>query len=112
MARKRTKEEKIDIHFKHIEKLKKKIEYHEKMIEKISQEETKYQILLKDKRWIEKRNEILDLLGRKCSSCGATTNLHVHHKYYNFDLKPWEYPNEAFLVLCKECHDKTHNILK
>ena len=110
MSRKRTKEEKIDIHKKHIQTLKKKIEYHEKKIQKLEQEETEYQALLKDEKWVEKRNEIIDLFGKKCNSCGSTNNLNVHHLYYKHNSKPWEYPNDAFLVLCKECHQKIHNL--
>lgn len=106
----RTKEEKIDIHKKHIQTLLKKIEYHNKQIEKLEEETTDYKFLLRDKRWFEKRNEILELYGKICKNCGSTKTLNVHHIYYNHSLKPWEYPNDAYLVLCKDCHNKIHNI--
>lgn len=35
-------------------------------------------------------------------------DLHVHHKYYQKGLLPWEYPNEALTTLCWHCHEKLH----
>lgn len=34
--------------------------------------------------------------------------LHVHHKYYILGRKPWEYPNDALITLCSDCHEKLH----
>jgi hypothetical protein len=34
--------------------------------------------------------------------------LHVHHKYYQSGLLPWEYPNEALTTLCFICHEDLH----
>lgn len=34
--------------------------------------------------------------------------LHVHHKYYVLGRKPWEYPDEALITLCSDCHEKLH----
>lgn len=40
-----------------------------------------------------------------CRSCGSTEKtLHVHHKYYDRDLEPWEYDNQSLITLCHECH--------
>ena len=39
-----------------------------------------------------------------CICCDETTTLHVHHKYYVQDRKPWEYPNFALMTVCKGCH--------
>jgi len=37
--------------------------------------------------------------------CGATEKtLHVHHKYYEKGLKPWEYPDTSLHCLCADCH--------
>ena len=69
-----------------------------------------YAKLLRKKEWKEKRTFILDLNGGKCARCGRTTNLHVHHKYYNYGKLPWNYPNDAYEVLCANCHKKEHNI--
>lgn len=35
--------------------------------------------------------------------------LHVHHKYYVFGDAPWEYPDEAVVTLCHECHFEVHS---
>lgn len=35
-------------------------------------------------------------------------NLHVHHKYYRKGLLAWEYPDEALITLCWDCHEALH----
>lgn len=35
--------------------------------------------------------------------------LHVHHTYYQINLKPWEYPNSSLQTLCWVCHERLHN---
>ena len=66
--------------------------------------------MLKKKEWKNKRKEIFQILGKVCSKCGNTKHLQVHHKYYLPNVLPWDYPNDAFLVLCQSCHEKEHNI--
>lgn len=34
--------------------------------------------------------------------------LNIHHKYYVEGKKPWEYPNDALVTLCEDCHQKIH----
>ena len=34
--------------------------------------------------------------------------LNVHHRYYVKDKLPWEYPDEALVTLCEDCHKKLH----
>jgi 5-methylcytosine-specific restriction endonuclease McrA len=64
-----------------------------------------YKELLKDPRWQKKRLEVFERAGWKCEWCGAKDNtLHIHHKYYDFQLKPWEYPSESLACLCEDCH--------
>lgn len=31
--------------------------------------------------------------------------LHVHHRYYDEGKDPWDYPSEALVTLCKDCHE-------
>lgn len=35
--------------------------------------------------------------------------LQVHHKYYVKGKYPWQYPDDAFITLCPECHKKLHS---
>lgn len=78
----------------------------------IMTENKSYSEKLKDPRWQKKRLEMLKSAGFKCESCGDTEEeLHVHHVYYEKDRQPWDYPDEAYLVLCTKCHNKWH-ILK
>lgn len=35
-------------------------------------------------------------------------DLNVHHKYYLFHKRAWEYPDTALVTLCSDCHQITH----
>ena len=60
----------------------------------------------KDPRWQKKRLEILERDAWGCMQCGDTDNtLHVHHRYYKKGRDPWDYPDEALVTLCEECHE-------
>ena len=64
-----------------------------------------YRDRLLDPRWQKKRLEIMDRDGFKCGYCPNThITLHVHHKYYLPNADPWDYPNEALITLCENCH--------
>lgn len=69
---------------------------------------SEYSELLKSPLWKAKRKEILERDGYKCCQCGNTKYLQVHHKYYKYGLKPWEYDNACYITLCKTCHYKIH----
>ena len=72
--------------------------------EKISYAET-----LKDPRWQKRKTEILSRDNFTCQLCGGTENtLHVHHKYYLENHKPWEYGDSALITLCEDCHSWVH----
>jgi hypothetical protein len=66
---------------------------------------------LKDGRWQEMRLRIMERDSFSCRSCKSKSMLHVHHLYYKFGLKPWEYPSESLVTLCDYCHSKIHNDL-
>ena len=36
-------------------------------------------------------------------------SLHVHHKYYQVGLKPWEYPDNGLTTYCWICHEEVHS---
>jgi 5-methylcytosine-specific restriction endonuclease McrA len=56
--------------------------------------------------WLKLRNEALRLCP-KCSVCGSTNKLAVHHKHYP-DV--WGTETQAYLqVLCSHCHDVAHS---
>jgi len=118
MNKKLTIAQRIIKHQNYINKLLKKISYHKCQIEKLKTkldtdkpiEETEYQKLLRKKEWKEKRKEIFALQGKFCVKCGTNKRLRVHHKYYLNGRLPWEYPNDAFMVLCEDCHKKEHGL--
>ena len=64
-----------------------------------------YVELLKSPKWQKKRLQIMRRDKWRCVQCGWDEDqLHVHHKYYLKDKKPWEYPNDALITLCEGCH--------
>ena len=40
------------------------------------------------------------------------TPLNIHHNYYIFGRKPWDYDNGALVTLCSRCHQKRHQQTK
>ena len=68
-----------------------------------------YSELLKDPRWQKKRLKILERDDFTCRSCvNANNTLHVHHLYYDYKLKPWEYEDDDLVTLCEDCHEIMH----
>lgn len=72
---------------------------------------------LNDERWKRKREKILKRDGYKCRWCGCIDKLDVHHKYYNkypdgSRVRAWDYPDDALMVLCDDCHKKYHSKYK
>lgn len=72
-----------------------------------------YEEKLSDVRWKAKREKILARDGHKCQWCGKTDHLQVHHKYYmkypdNRFAEPWDYPDDALMTLCENCHKGWH----
>jgi hypothetical protein len=68
-----------------------------------------YKTKLTDPKWQKKRLELFNLRGFKCEICGnEEKELHIHHRFYLKNRKPWEYDNDVFQVLCVDCHEKHH----
>lgn len=76
-----------------------------------------YKEELIDPRWKEKREKILNRDGYKCCWCGRKDHLHIHHKYYSkypdgSRAKAWDYPDDALITLCEDCHKTYHSKYK
>lgn len=78
----------------------------------MKQNKEKYQELLLNDKWHEKRAKVFKRDGYKCQHCGVNKSLNCHHTYYVSGKKPWEYPLSALLTLCKECHTRLHSETK
>jgi|AntAceMinimDraft_5_1070358.scaffolds.fasta_scaffold105655_1 hypothetical protein len=74
-----------------------------------------YGALLFDKRWREKRLEILQRDNNQCVICAASEPLQVHHRQYHMIKTtrkfkpPWEYTDDLLITLCENCHSRGHN---
>ena len=69
-----------------------------------------YSLLLNNPLWQRKRLEIMQRDNFSCCICGSNTNtLNVHHRYYESDKFPWEYPDDCFLTVCVNCHQEFHD---
>lgn len=71
-----------------------------------------YSEKLRDPRWQKKRLLILERDEWQCQLCyDKETMLVVHHRYYTPGAEPWEYPDEALVVLCDNCHQEEHEMV-
>jgi hypothetical protein len=77
-----------------------------------------YGALLFDKRWKNKREEILLRDSHACLNCKGNLKLQVHHRQYHFIEQnnrfklPWDYPHHLLITLCERCHQKGHSKFK
>ncbi len=67
---------------------------------------------LSDPRWRAFAQEIKSTR-RFCECCKrADVATQVHHPFYDFDRKLWEYSPGEVIVLCESCHHELHDQLK
>lgn len=72
-----------------------------------------YASKLKDPRWQKRRLEIPSRDNFTCRLCGdKTTELHVHHAYYERGYEPWDYPDDMLITFCEPCHDQVTELVK
>lgn len=65
-----------------------------------------YADYLRSPLWQRKRLEIFERDNFTCQHCGTREKeLQVHHMSYSHGTKPWEYPNDKLITLCKDCHE-------
>jgi hypothetical protein len=71
----------------------------------MTEAQRKYMEKLNDPRWLMKRCDIIARDKGTCQSCGDTEGImQVHHEYYQDGRDPWDYPDNALILLCKGCH--------
>ena len=67
-----------------------------------------YQEYIQSEKWKFKRDLVLLFWQHRCSMCGRSVNLHVHHRTYK------RLGNEQLndlVVLCDRCHEIHHETL-
>jgi len=75
------------------------------IVEDVKYNKQDYSELLMHPKWQRKRLEIMQRDDFKCQLCkDEETTLNIHHKEYKNGNKPWEYENDNFITLCKDCH--------
>jgi len=67
-----------------------------------------YAAQLKNKKWFDKRAEIIKRDFGCCRACGSQVNLQVHHTLYISGLLAWQTPDLYLVTLCKSCHEFEH----
>ena len=67
-----------------------------------------YRNMLRDPHWSQRRMEIMRRDGFRCRRCGARGHLNVHHRWYVYGRKPWQYPDRCLVTLCEKCHRHVH----
>lgn len=67
--------------------------------------------LYRNSKWYCFREKVLKRDSYECARCGKTQkekDLQVHHLHYIKGRKPWDYPIQELITLCKGCHAKEH----
>src|SRR5207302_2090561 len=65
-----------------------------------SGEQYDYAKLLKRREWREKSDAMIAKSPR-CEKCGRTgRRFAVHHRWYEYGRLPWDYPDEAYMIVC------------
>ena len=67
-----------------------------------------YKKLLQSPKWKAKRAKILERDNFKCTRCGETKYLQVHHVHYIQGRKPWQVPDFYLITVCRNCHKYYH----
>ena len=64
-----------------------------------------YHLYIASAKWRRKRAAALKFHGHRCSECGRTEHLHVHHKTYR---RLGRELMKDLVVLCSDCHSVQH----
>lgn len=67
-----------------------------------------YDDYLKSKHWKRVRRRAVKRAGNRCQLCNGVFDLNVHHN--NYDRLGKERKPDV-VVLCRQCHERFHNIL-
>ena len=79
----------------------------------MTMDKIRYKEYLKNPLWQRKRLEIMQRDDFTCQICGhKDKTLNVHHIWYEPNKKPWDYPNNALITLCEECHEAEYDSYK
>lgn len=57
-----------------------------------------------------RRNKILNALGRLCDICEGNKNLHIHHKNAVSLFPTLKNEIENLVIMCDKCHRRFHDI--
>lgn len=68
---------------------------------------------LKLPKWQMRRLEIMKRDDAICRRCGnGDKTLNVHHYYYKPKCDPWDYPDDALVTVCEDCHRETEDFYR
>lgn len=69
--------------------------------------EPSYETYIASSGWATRRKDYFEAHPRKCSSCGSTSKIHLHHKTY---VRMGRELDEDLVALCESCHSKVHKL--
>lgn len=73
----------------------------------------RYTKQLGDQRWASKARAFKGGRSNTCEKCHRGDKAtHVHHVWYDHSLAPWDHPDDALMLLCRDCHRALHAGLK
>lgn len=68
-----------------------------------------YDVYIKSKQWLERRQKYWIQFGKECKACGSLERPVVHHMHYGSLGKE---KNEHIIGLCWNCHEQLHDEYK
>lgn len=72
-----------------------------------------YSELLRHPMWQKKCAEIRAMDNFLCVMCQDPNEpTDVHHIYYDKDTDPWDYPDDALISLCPDCHKAVEEVIR
>lgn len=72
-----------------------------------------YRSQLSAPQWEEFRRAYVARHGSYCRSCNRSgVEVQLHHIVYDRDKTLWEHDDQDLALLCRECHERWHNLTK
>lgn len=75
--------------------------------EELIRKHFEYKLYMRSKEWLQLRQERMEQDNFKCTRCGCSDDLRVHHLNYK---RIYKERLSDLITLCKKCHSVVHSI--